>query len=161
MADNGDQCIFPFRRPSDGTIVTDNTCFNGGCAIRLTDKARMKEAGACMPGCLGSNVLIVFFLFYKCFFYVLTTLIIAKDCPDSVTLGQHMTSNFSAAVRSAANTFEAKCEDGHAFFHEDNGDYTAHTTLIGTCTYDIDTFDMAWKYEYGSNLGDCVGNIFV
>jgi len=68
MADNGDQCIFPFRRPSDGTIVTDNTCFNGGCAIRLTDKARMKEAGACMPGCLGSNVLIFSFYFTNGFF---------------------------------------------------------------------------------------------
>ena len=85
----------------------------------------------------------------------------AKDCPDSVTIVHQMMSNFSSAIRSASNTFEAKCEDRYAFFHENNGYYTAYTTKIGKCTYDINIFDMAWKYEYGSTLGDCFGNKFV
>ena len=72
-----------------------------------------------------------------------------------------MTSNFSSTKISASNTFEAKCNDGYAFFHENNGYYTAYTTKTGNCTYDINIFDMAWKYEYGSTLGDCFGNIFL
>ena len=85
---------------------------------------------------------------------------LAKNCPASVT-GQYMTSNFSSSKISASNTFEAKCNDGYAFFHENNGYYTAYTTKTGNCTYDINIFDMAWKYEYGSTLGDCFGNIFL
>ena len=91
----------------------------------------------------------------------MTIVFLAKNCPDSVTIGQHMTSNFSSSIRSASNTFEAKCKDGYAFFRENNGYYSAYTTNTGICTYDIKIFDMAWKYEYGSNLGDCVGNKFV
>ena len=66
----------------------------------------------------------------------------AKDCPDSVTIVHQMMSNFSSAIRSASNTFEAKCEDGYAFFRENNGYYTAYTTKIGKCTYDINIFDI-------------------
>ena len=58
MADNGDQCIFPYKRP--GGTIDRTTCHKGGCAIRLTDEGKMKEAGACMPGCPGSNFLFIF-----------------------------------------------------------------------------------------------------
>ena len=66
IADNGDQCIFPFRRP-DGTI-DKTTCHNGGCAIRLTEDGKMQEAGACMPGCLGGIFLFMFVWVNSCIF---------------------------------------------------------------------------------------------
>ena len=64
LADNGQQCIFPFADyyySLDYTRHLYNSCYRGKCPTRLDYNAKAKEQRVCMPGCPGGDIL----SFYK------------------------------------------------------------------------------------------------